>query len=66
MGRFFSWLWHGFGMNSNAAQALGITICIFLGVFWILWKLGVLTVKIIQKIRAKKAEKAEQETTAAE
>ena len=37
MGRFFRWLWTGFGTNSGGLQAVGITIIILLVAVWAVW-----------------------------
>lgn len=37
MGKFFRWLWTGFGTNSGGLQALGITIIILLVGVWAIW-----------------------------
>lgn len=37
MGKFFRWLWSGFGTGVGALQALGITIIVLLVGVWVVW-----------------------------
>ena len=63
MGNFFRWLWTGFGTMNNALRALGITICIFLIGFILLWWIIKLIVKVVNKISSKNKAQTETQST---
>lgn len=60
MGRFFRWLWTGFGTNSGGLQAVGITIIILLAAVWVVWYAIKFIVWVVTKIsEAVKSKKAD-------
>ena len=63
MGNFFRWLWTGFGTMNNALRALGITICIFLIGFILLWWIIKLIVKVVNKISSTNKAQSETQST---